>query len=112
MDSLSEHYGDDASLAPEDAEALRRYLIANAADRSDYSRSRAFAAFPRESSSLPRVTDTPYFRREHHEIPQRLVRGNAEVRSFANCNACHRGATQGIYNEHQVAIPGVGHWDD
>ncbi len=54
----------------------------------------------------------PYFRREHDEIPPRLVRNNEEVGSFSNCQACHRNAETGIYNEHQVVIPGVGRWDD
>jgi hypothetical protein len=112
MDALADHYGDDASLGPDQAEAIRAYLTTGAADRSAYSRSRAFAALPLASSRPPRITDTPYFRREHHEIPPRLVTGNAQVGSFANCQACHGGATDGVYNEHQVRIPGVGRWDD
>ena len=112
MASLEDHYGDDATLAPEAAKEIRVYLTENAADRSGLSRSRAFAQGGRKSEGLARITETDYFRREHHEIPTRLVKGNEGVGSFANCQACHRGADSGVYNEHQVIIPGVGRWDD
>jgi len=34
------------------------------------------------------------------------------VGSFARCEACHRGAEQGDFDEHGVRIPGHGNWDD
>ncbi len=112
MDSLEEHYGDDASLDEILAKQIRGYLLENAADRASQSRARAFSAGSDASDMLPRITNTNYFRREHYEIPVRLVRGNSGVGSFSNCQACHRKADAGIYNEHQVVIPGVGKWDD
>jgi cytochrome c5 len=112
MDALAEHYGDDASLDERQAADIRGYLRDNAADRASLSRARAFAAGSEASEGLPRVTTTSYFRREHAEIPARFVQGNAEVASFGNCSACHRNAAAGVYNEHQVVIPGVGKWDD
>jgi hypothetical protein len=112
MNSLEDHYGDDASLEPALAEAIRRYLLENAADLASQSRSRAFVAGLQDGSALPRITQTNYFRREHYEIPARFVQDNPDVRSFSNCQACHRTAAGGVYNEHQVMIPGVGRWDD
>jgi len=112
MDSLVEHYGDDASLDELQTAEIRGYLLDNAADRARLSRARAFSAGSHTGDDLPRITTTRYFRREHSEIPTRVVRGNAEVGSFSNCQACHRNADAGIYNEHQVVIPGVGKWDD
>jgi hypothetical protein len=112
MRSLSDHYGDDASLGASEVRRIRDYLVANAADRSTLSRSRAFAAQPGDREALPRITATGYFRREHYEIPDRLVLGNPEVGSFSRCQACHRNAEHGVYNEDEVVIPGVGRWDD
>jgi len=112
MDSLVEHYGDDASLDELQAAEIRGYLLDNAADRARLSRARAFSAGSDAGDGLPRITKTRYFQREHYEIPARIVRGNAEVGSFSNCQACHRSAAAGIYNEHQVVIPGIGKWDD
>lgn len=112
MNALDNHYGDDASLEPQLAEEIRAYLLANAADRASPSRSRAFAAGTAAPGVLPRITETNYFVREHYEIPRQFVTGNSEVRSFSNCQACHRSAAAGVYNEHDVRIPGVGRWDD
>lgn len=112
MDSLDGHYGDDATMDPALAARIRHYLAGNAADRSSLSRSRAFASLGDAGDPLPRITLAPYFQREHYEIPQRLVSGNKDVGGFGNCQACHRTAESGVYNEHQVLIPGVGRWDD
>ena len=112
MDRLGDHYGDDASLDKAQASKIRNYLLMKAADNAAYSRSRAFAAGTSTTSTLPRITETAYFLREHYEIPRRLVTGNPQVRSFSNCQSCHSNADLGIYNEHQVMIPGVGRWDD
>lgn len=112
MSSLEDHYGDDASLDQDSADEIRGYLTDNAADHASESRSRAFSAGPETGGALPRITETSYFRREHYEIPARFVQGNKAVGSFSNCQACHRTAEAGVYNEHQVVIPGVGQWDD
>jgi hypothetical protein len=112
VEGLGNHYGDDASLPDDLRRELAAYLQANAADGARRSRSRAFAVGTAGSGELPRITLSRYFRNEHHEIADRLVTGNPEVGSFSNCNACHTGADEGVYNEHRVRIPGYGRWDD
>jgi hypothetical protein len=111
-DALQNHYGDDASLSPALLRQLTGYLTDNAAEQSGKSRSRAFSVGEAGAGALPRITGTRYFRNEHHEIPSKMVAGNADVGSFSNCNACHQGAAEGVYNEHRVRIPGYGRWDD
>ncbi|RKT44016.1 diheme cytochrome c [Thiocapsa rosea] len=114
---LSNHYGDDASLTDEVRTDITAFLLNNSADQAERSRSRAFAVSANQSvqadgTSLPRITETRYFMHEHDEIPARLVTGNPKVGSFSQCNSCHRGAAEGIYNEKQVSIPGHGRWED
>jgi hypothetical protein len=111
-DALADHYGDDASLSAAIRDELASYLDANSADQAGGSRSRAFSKGSSVADGLPRITETRYFRNEHHEIPRRMVVDNADVGSFSNCNACHQGADEGVYNEHRVRIPGFGPWDD
>jgi hypothetical protein len=111
-DGLGDHYGDDASLPEPMRGEIAAYLEANAGDTAKRSRSRAFSVGSSQDGGLPRITDTRYFRNEHHEIPSRLVVDNPDVGSFSNCNACHQGADEGVYNEHRVRIPGHGRWDD
>ncbi|MBK5963953.1 cytochrome C [Thiocystis minor] len=115
--ALGNHYGDDASLTDDLSQEIGAYLIANAADQAEQTRARAFAVASgakgsRQGAVLPRITETRYFVRQHDEIPARLVTGNPEVGSFSQCNTCHRGAADGVYNEHQVSIPGHGRWED
>lgn len=115
--ALANHYGDDASLSDTIRNEINGYLSANAADHAAQTRAQAFAvaAAPNaqnQGNALPRITKTRYFMRKHDEIPARLVTGNPEVGSFSQCNQCHRGAADGVYNEHQVSIPGHGRWAD
>lgn len=112
MDSLSDHYGDDASLDPTTQARIRGYLNANGADSSTRVRSRAFAAVPILTDQPPRITQTRYFQHKHDEIPPRLVRDNPDVMSFSRCETCHQGAQRGRFNEDDVRIPGLGAWDD
>jgi len=115
--ALTNHYGDDASLSDTSRAEISGYLSANAADRSSQTRAQAFAVTAatnpqNQGDALPRITKTQYFMRKHDEIPARLVTNNAAVGSFSQCNTCHRGAANGVYNEHQVSIPGHGRWAD
>ena len=43
------------------------------------------------------------FVRKHREVPARLWH-DPRVKSAANCEACHRGAVDGNYSEHDIAI--------
>lgn len=101
MDGLADHFGDNAELPARDAAAIRDYLVGHAGGRKV------------RGDQVPlRITDTRYFRHKHDEVPPRLVKDNAEVRSFSNCQACHRQAEAGSFDEHRVNIPGYGRWDD
>ena len=111
-EGLGDHYGDDASLPDGLRTEIAAYAEANAADAASRSRSRAFAVGDAGPGALPRISKTRYFRNEHHEIPARMVADNPDVGSFSKCNACHQTADKGIYNEHNVRIPGVGRWED
>jgi hypothetical protein len=86
--------------------------VNNAADRSGARRASAFArSVPRDQAPL-RITETPYFKRKHDEVPLSVVQKVPEIGSFSNCQACHRSAQAGSFNEHSVRIPGYGRWDD
>lgn len=117
VDALADHYGDDASLADNLRSRIEASLSSRSADRSEQTRARAFAvaldpARDAQTDELPRITASSYFRRKHHEIPAQWVTGNPEVGSFSQCNACHGGAGEGVFNEHRVSIPGHGRWED
>lgn len=112
MAGLDDHFGDNAELSPVTAETIRRYLLDNAADRSDYKRAQKIAASQARGEPVLRITETPYFIRKHDELPRAMVMDNPEIGSFSRCAACHTGAETGSYDEHAIRIPGFGKWDD
>lgn len=112
MTGLEDHFGDNAELDASTYEQIRGYLVTNSADKSDYRRAQRFAKTGDMGSVIMRITETPYFKHEHDEIPVRLVTGNKEVNSFSNCNSCHQKAEQASFRERDILIPGYGRWDD
>lgn len=108
MASLSNHFGEDASLSPSVTDTVRRYLMDNAAD-SDSSATRSRWHRWADATAPLRITETRRWRRMHREI-RRTVWSDPLVRSKAHCNACHAGATQGVYDEDGVHMPTSRHF--
>ncbi len=94
MANLPRHYGTDASLDTASANAIGVWLAANAG-----SGKRAAEAPPED-----RITRGRWFQREHREVSAATWQ-LAAVKSPSNCAACHRGAEQGNYSEHDIRIP-------
>lgn len=111
MAGLDDHFGDNAELEPAVQDELTSYLVNNAADRAGARLSVKIARSVGNTAPL-RITEVPYIRQDHRELPDRLVKGNPKVGSLSNCQACHTTAEKGIYEEHGINIPGHGRWDD
>ena len=92
MDGLSKHFGTDARLEDLDQQQVSAFLR-----RFGGSTSR-----PGLSETL-RITRTPRFLRKHDEVPPRLWK-DARVKSAANCEACHGGAAEGRFSEHDLRL--------
>jgi hypothetical protein len=94
MDGLGDHFGTDASIDDPAAAAIRAFLQAN-------------AGRDRETRGAPvlRITTTRWFLHEHDKVSQAAWR-SPQVASPANCGACHRGAANGRFDEHDVRVPG------
>lgn len=111
--ALANHYGDDASLTDELRTEISTFLGVNTLNLAQQSNPYAQdPANPTAGQGLPRITETPDFKRKHDEIPVRLIKDNPKVGSLSQCNACHRQAAEGDYNERQINIPGHGPWKD
>lgn len=94
MARLDKHYGDNASLDEKTRRELEDFLVRYAATRSRM----AGAGDP------PRLTGSDWFRREHRKVPETLWHA-AQVKSAANCAACHTRAEQGSYSEREIVLP-------
>lgn len=111
MTGLDNHFGDNAELPTDITASLTAFLESNASDRGDRLRN---ARLLRDVNGDPpvRITGLPYFKREHDEIPRRMVEDNPGVGSFGNCDSCHQDAARGRFDEDTVSIRGFGRWDD
>ena len=103
MKTLDNHFGTDASLDPKDHKTIQNYLASHASKNDQMVDMRGAVAL--------RISETPYFVREHREVTKKMVT-QPEVKSFANCNACHTKATSGSYREREIRIPNYGRWED
>lgn len=94
LDQLARHFGTDASLAPAPRREIARFLADHAST----------AAQLAPAHEAPRITTTARFVRKHREVPRPLWR-DPRVRSAAHCEACHTGAAEGRFSEHDLALP-------
>lgn len=94
LGALDRHFGTDASLDAPTLAEIRAYLDAGARSKPT----------ERDGRPLLRITETSWFRREHPR-PDATVWAHPEVRSPANCGACHREAASGSYRERDIRVP-------
>lgn len=94
MSDLKRHYGAEVVLSPEKARQIEDWLV-------------NYAARGRRASSMPpenRVTQTRWFVKEHRRVAPPVWRLES-VKSPANCQACHRFAEQGHYDDDELIVP-------
>lgn len=99
MGELKNHFGDDASVDAATARRIADYLVANAADSAAGARyggklQRGVAA----GAAPQRISELPKWVREHREVPAWEWK-HKEVRTRANCTACHTDAERGYYDD-------------
>lgn len=112
MNTLDDHFGENAELDDTTRNKITEYLVANAADRKPNRQSQRILRSLRNGKPTLRISELLYIRREHHEIPRRMIEDNPKVGSRSNCQACHTQADKGYFDEHGVIIPRYGPWED
>jgi len=94
MAGLNQHFGTDAAVDGKKGAEIKTFLERHAGN----------AVKLGSAGEPPRISTTARFVRKHHEVPAKLWR-DPRVKSAANCEACHRGAGDGRYSEHDSALP-------
>jgi len=112
MGNLGNHFGENAELDAATRDAITGYLVEQAADTQSNRMSRRILASLKADEAPQRISELRFMRREHDEIPARMVEKNPKVGSRSSCQACHTQAAAGIFNEHGVNIPGFGRFED
>lgn len=110
--SLEDHFGENAELPEGDRTKILEFLMENAADKSSYKRSVKIVRSLRDDEAPLKISEVPYIKRKHSEIPARMIADNKKVRFLGNCNACHTEAAKGSYDDDTVYIPNFGYWND
>lgn len=96
MDTLSHHYGSDASLAPAEEQAIRDFLLLVS------SNNRRPLEGTIGADEQPRITATRWFKRKHHAVSAEQF-ARRSVGGAGNCAACHRKVERGSFAK--VKIP-------
>jgi hypothetical protein len=92
LSGLDRHFGQNAELGPEVRAQLESFVVSRAGpDRHG-------------TGSSMRITEQAWFRDEHDDVPQGAV-ARPEIRTMANCSACHPGAESSDFDEDRVKIP-------
>lgn len=91
MAGLDKHFGVDASVDAKTAAEIGAFL-------------QKHAGKSRGGKPSLRITETAWFKHEHDEVGAAVWR-NPKVKTPSNCAACHRGAEQGNYDEHDIRLP-------
>ena len=97
MEELPDHFGEDASLDKATSERIGKYLVSNAADAGWLSGK--FMRGVKDDMTPLRITETPYWVREHGEEVPPSAWSDPKVKTKANCLACHPRAMRGNYDD-------------
>ena len=112
VESLEDHFGENAELDEDDRVAILEALVKDAADESIYKRSSKInRSLPADVTELS-ITKVPYIKRKHKDLEDKHVKFNPKVKSMINCNACHREIDKGIFDDDTVLIPNFGYWSE
>ncbi len=108
LERLDKHFGENLDLQAEAREAIRRYLVENAADRSPYSGSRVLMESLPESYTPPRIQSMPRLRSSHRVMREVIARNsNVKVRTLVNCDNCHQRAQDGDFSLGDLRVDGL-----
>lgn len=97
MGDLDNHFGESAWLPEETAAQIETYLTANAADAGGR-RSGVLRGLSAEDTPL-RISETPWWVREHRGEVRESAWSDPKIGSKANCVACHRAADRGVFED-------------
>lgn len=100
MDTLADHFGEDAGLEEAALMDIAAYLRANAADSPGAIGGKRFMRQLNPAQTPLRITETPWWRHAHDEMPPARF-DSEKVKSPANCAACHGTAEQGEFFEEE-----------
>jgi cytochrome b len=106
MSDLTNHFGDDASLDEPTTHSILSFLKKNSAENSTHQASLKILKSLKDKNSTIAITKTPYWIKKHKELEQDIFASN-EVKSKANCQACHQEIQNGLLENDLIKVPKI-----
>lgn len=100
MNDLENHFGDDASLNEDARINILNFLVQNSAETS----TKEFSVKILDSignKDIIAITQTSFWKNEHKKIAKAVFE-NKEVKSKANCKACHSDIEKGLIEDDKI----------
>ncbi len=110
--ALADHFGENAELDKDVLASIYDYVMANSAEKSYWKRARKIAVATENGEAPLRITEVRYIKRKHHDIPEKMIKGNKDVKSLSQCDKCHTQANKGVFEADTVRIPNYPDWKD
>lgn len=98
MGGLDKHFGANATVDPATGKDILGFI------------ERYAGAGARHSAPSMRISDTPWFTREHRKVSKDDWFAPS-VKRRSNCTACHINAERGDWSERGIRMPGGRRWE-
>jgi len=100
MSDLENHFGDDASLDEEDNINILDFLVKNSAETSTQEASVKILNSIKNKDIIA-ITHTNFWKNKHKNISKEIFE-HADVKSKANCKACHSDIEKGLIEDDKI----------
>lgn len=107
MKDLENHFGDDASIDEELNISILSFLEKNSSENSSHQAAVYILKSLKENNSTIAITKTPYWQKRHEKIDKDIFLSK-DVKSKANCSACHQDIEFGLLENSLIKIPKKG----
>jgi len=108
--ALTKHFGENIEMKESLRIELLSYAVANSAEKVSAKRAQKIMASLEKGAAPERITETPYIKRKHQNIPENMIKGNPKVLALSQCDTCHTQAKAGNLDDDTVLIPGHGNF--
>lgn len=100
MAGLENHFGDDASLNENDTKIILDFLTKFSAEKS--TKEASFKIInSKVNEDIIAISETTFWKNEHKNIPKKVFEHN-DVKSKANCKACHIDIEKGLIEDVKI----------
>lgn len=106
MAEQNQHFGSDLALDAPTRQNLLAFMESSSAERSKTEAAFKINRSLKNGATPLRITETPYWVKKHKEITK-TVWQFPQIKSTANCAACHQDAELGTFEDAAMRIPKI-----